>query len=66
MVGNHVSHRTAVCGTDLGLMRTKAEPEGDGYRLTGTKDLDYFWGARSDGKYRSPRVGTLTGCAPGH
>ena len=25
------------CGTDLGLMRTKAEPEGDGYRLTGTK-----------------------------
>ena len=25
------------CGTDLGLMRTKAVPEGDGYRLTGTK-----------------------------
>ncbi len=25
------------CGTDLGLIRTKAEPEGDHYRLTGTK-----------------------------
>jgi alkylation response protein AidB-like acyl-CoA dehydrogenase len=25
------------CGTDLGLMTTKAVPEGDGYRLTGTK-----------------------------
>lgn len=25
------------CGTDLGLVRTKAEPEGDAYRLTGTK-----------------------------
>ena len=26
------------CGTDLGLMRTKAEPQGDGsYRITGTK-----------------------------
>ena len=25
------------CGTDLGLMRTKAEPDGDGYLLTGTK-----------------------------
>ena len=28
----------AHCGTDLGLMRTKAEPAGDGsYRITGTK-----------------------------
>jgi hypothetical protein len=28
----------AHCGTDLGLMRTKAEPQGDGtYRLTGNK-----------------------------
>ena len=25
------------CGTDLGMMRTKAIPEGDHYRLTGTK-----------------------------
>jgi alkylation response protein AidB-like acyl-CoA dehydrogenase len=25
------------CGTDLGLIRTKAEPDGDAYRLTGTK-----------------------------
>lgn len=25
------------CGTDLGLCRMKAEPDGDGYRLTGTK-----------------------------
>jgi alkylation response protein AidB-like acyl-CoA dehydrogenase len=25
------------CGTDLGLLTTKAEPEGDAYRLTGTK-----------------------------
>jgi alkylation response protein AidB-like acyl-CoA dehydrogenase len=25
------------CGTDLGLIRTKAEPEGDYYRLSGTK-----------------------------
>jgi len=25
------------CGTDLGLMRTKAEPDGDGYLITGTK-----------------------------
>ncbi|MHA1567023.1 MAG: acyl-CoA dehydrogenase family protein, partial [Alphaproteobacteria bacterium] len=25
------------CGTDLGLIRTKAEPDGDGYRITGTK-----------------------------
>jgi alkylation response protein AidB-like acyl-CoA dehydrogenase len=25
------------CGTDLGLIRTKAEPEGDHYRLTGNK-----------------------------
>ncbi|MEM1025731.1 MAG: acyl-CoA dehydrogenase C-terminal domain-containing protein [Myxococcota bacterium] len=25
------------CGTDLGLIRTKAEPEGDHYRLSGTK-----------------------------
>lgn len=25
------------CGTDLGLLTTKAEPEGDHYRLTGTK-----------------------------
>ncbi len=25
------------CGTDLGLIRTKAEPSGDGYRITGTK-----------------------------
>lgn len=25
------------CGTDLGLIKTKAEPEGDHYRLTGTK-----------------------------
>ena len=25
------------CGTDLGLMRTKAVPEGDGYTITGTK-----------------------------
>jgi alkylation response protein AidB-like acyl-CoA dehydrogenase len=25
------------CGTDLGLMRTKAVPDGDGYLLTGTK-----------------------------
>jgi len=25
------------CGTDLGLIRTKAEPDGDQYRLTGTK-----------------------------
>jgi len=25
------------CGTDLGLMRTKAVPEGDGYKISGTK-----------------------------
>jgi len=25
------------CGTDLGLMRTKAIPEGDGFKITGTK-----------------------------
>ena len=25
------------CGTDLGLIRTRAEPDGDGYRITGTK-----------------------------
>ncbi len=25
------------CGTDLGLIRTKAEPEGDHYKITGTK-----------------------------
>ena len=25
------------CGTDLGLIRTRAEPDGDAYRLTGTK-----------------------------
>lgn len=25
------------CGTDLGMMRTKAVPDGDGYLLTGTK-----------------------------
>ena len=25
------------CGTDLGLIRTKAEPDGDAYRLSGTK-----------------------------
>ncbi|HEY4530355.1 MAG TPA: acyl-CoA dehydrogenase C-terminal domain-containing protein [Luteimonas sp.] len=25
------------CGTDLGLLRTRAEPSGDGYSITGTK-----------------------------
>jgi hypothetical protein len=25
------------CGTDLGLIRTRAEPDGDAYRVTGTK-----------------------------
>lgn len=25
------------CGTDLGLIKTKAEPDGDGYKITGTK-----------------------------
>ena len=25
------------CGTDLGLIKTKAEPDGDGYLITGTK-----------------------------
>ena len=25
------------CGTDLGLIRTRAEPDGDGWRITGTK-----------------------------
>jgi butyryl-CoA dehydrogenase len=25
------------CGTDLGLLRTKAVPEGDGYKISGTK-----------------------------
>lgn len=25
------------CGTDLGLVRTKAEPDGDAYKVTGTK-----------------------------
>ncbi len=25
------------CGTDLGLIKTKAEPEGDAYKITGTK-----------------------------
>src|SRR5690606_32959216 len=25
------------CGTDLGLLRTRAEPSGDGYAITGTK-----------------------------
>src|SRR5690606_26959484 len=27
------------CGTDLGLLRTRAEPAGDGYAITGTKLL---------------------------
>jgi alkylation response protein AidB-like acyl-CoA dehydrogenase len=27
----------AHCGTDLGLLRTKAVPNGDGYKITGTK-----------------------------
>ncbi|GGY75779.1 acyl-CoA dehydrogenase C-terminal domain-containing protein [Marinobacter zhanjiangensis] len=32
------------CGTDLGIMRTRAEPQGDGsYRLTGTK-IFITWG----------------------
>ncbi len=25
------------CGTDLGLIKTKAEPDGEGYKITGTK-----------------------------
>ena len=32
------------CGTDLGLLRTKAEPKDDGsYNITGTKILYLGW-----------------------
>ena len=35
---HHVTHRTPIGGTDLGLLRSKAEPQPDGsYHITGSK-----------------------------
>ena len=54
------------CGTDLGLLKTRAEPAGDGtYRISGTKI--FITGGEHDPhrQHHPPRAGAPAGCARG-
>ena len=52
------------CGTDLGLLRTKAEPQADGtYRITGNKIFISRRRARHGGQHHPPGAGPPAGRA---
>ena len=54
------------CGTDLGLLRTRAEPTGDGrYRVDRHQDLHHRRRAGSEREHRPLRPRPAVGCAPG-
>jgi alkylation response protein AidB-like acyl-CoA dehydrogenase len=54
-------------GSDLGILRTKAEPLGDGsYAITGTKIFISAGEHDLTGQHRPPRAGAPAGRAPGH
>ena len=55
------------CGTDLGLLRTKAVPQADGsYRITGTEDLHLGRRARPGREHRPSGAGPHRGRAGRH
>ena len=55
------------CGTDLGLLRTKAEPQADGtYTITGNKIFISRRRARHGGEHRPPGAGAPARRAGGH
>ena len=55
------------CGTDLGLLRTKAEPQPDGsYKITGQKIFISRRRARPGREHRPPGAGAPARCAAGH
>ena len=55
------------CGTDLGMLRTKAEPQADGsYSITGTKIFISAGEHDLDREHHPPRAGAPAGCAGGH
>ena len=57
----------AQCGTDLGMMRTKAVPQADGsYKISGCEDLHLRRRARPDREHHPPGAGAPAGCAEGH
>ena len=54
----------AHCGTDLGMLRTKAVPQEDGsYKITGSQDLHQRRRARPDREHHPSRAGAPAGCA---
>ena len=55
------------CGTDLSLIRTKAEPQDDGtFRISGAENMDIGWRARPFREHYSPGACENSWRAGGH